>query len=40
VRDAHVLLRAGGWAPIAAWTDKDNFFSVILARQGAAASTP
>lgn len=32
-RDAHVLLRAGGWTPISDWTDNDEFFSVILAKQ-------
>lgn len=35
-RDAGVLLRAGGWTPIADWTDPDELFSVILAREGAA----
>ena len=35
-RDAGVLLRAGGWTPIADWTDHDELFSVILAREGAA----
>jgi L-histidine N-alpha-methyltransferase len=36
LRDASVLLRAGGWTPIADWTDHDELFSVILAREGAA----
>jgi L-histidine N-alpha-methyltransferase len=35
-RAASVLLRAGGWTPIADWTDRDELFSVILAREGAA----
>jgi L-histidine Nalpha-methyltransferase len=35
-RDARVLLRAGRWTPIAEWTDPDEFFSLILAREGAA----
>lgn len=30
-RDASVLLRAGGWTPIADWTDKAGLFSLILA---------
>ena len=34
-RDASVLLRAGGWTPVADWTDRDGLFSVILAREGA-----
>ena len=39
-RDARVLLRAGGWTPIADWTDEKEFFSLILAKAGAAASAP
>lgn len=35
-RDAGVLLRAGGWTPIADWTDPKGLFSVILAKEGAA----
>ncbi len=33
-RDAHVLLRAGGWTPIADWTDPDELYSLILAKEG------
>lgn len=29
-RDARLLLRAGGWTPIAQWTDPDELFNVIL----------
>ena len=29
-RDARVLLRAGGWTPIAEWVDSKELFSVIL----------
>jgi len=36
-RDALVLLRAGGWSPIADWTDPDGFFSLILAKTADAA---
>jgi L-histidine N-alpha-methyltransferase len=30
-RDARLLLRAGGWTPIAEWTDRDGLFALILA---------
>jgi len=30
-RDARILLRAGGWTPVAEWTDEDARFAVILA---------
>jgi L-histidine Nalpha-methyltransferase len=30
-RDARILLRAGGWTPIAEWTDPDDAFALILA---------
>jgi L-histidine Nalpha-methyltransferase len=30
-RDARVLLRAGGWTPIATWTDPDDLFALYLA---------
>ena len=33
-RDADVLLRAGGWTPIAEWTDPDEHFMLILAVWG------
>ena len=29
-RDARILLRAGGWTPIAEWSDPAGLFSVIL----------
>jgi dimethylhistidine N-methyltransferase len=38
-QDACVLLRAGGWIPIAEWTDQDELFSLVLAIEGAARST-
>ena len=31
-RSARLLLRAGGWAPIAQWTDAEELFMVILAK--------
>jgi dimethylhistidine N-methyltransferase len=36
---ARVLLRAGGWTPIADWTDQRKFFSLILAKAGIATSS-
>ena len=37
-RDALLLLRAGGWTPIADWTDREGLFSLILAKTGGAPS--
>lgn len=37
-RDARILLRAGGWTPIACWEDPDALFAVYLA--GAQAKRP
>jgi L-histidine Nalpha-methyltransferase len=37
-QDACTLLRAGGWIPIADWTDQEDFFSLILATEGDAPS--
>ncbi|MGY4395578.1 L-histidine N-alpha-methyltransferase [Sphingomonas sp. UYAg733] len=39
-RDARILLRSGGWTPIAEWTDPDGLFAVILAEAQAARSAP
>jgi L-histidine Nalpha-methyltransferase len=30
-RDARLLLRAGGWSPLAEWTDSEGLFALILA---------
>ena len=30
-RDARVLLRSGGWTPLAEWTDPDGLFAIYLA---------
>ena len=38
LQGAQVLLRAGGWSPIADWTDRDGSFSLILAKMGASTS--
>src|SRR5579863_2916 len=39
-REAVVLLRAGGWTPIADWTDNHGLFSVFLAQQATAPGAP
>ncbi|MEG3176654.1 L-histidine N(alpha)-methyltransferase [Sphingomonas sp. RB3P16] len=39
-RDARILLRAGGWTPIAEWTDPEGKFAVILAEAQAARHAP
>jgi L-histidine Nalpha-methyltransferase len=37
--EAGVLLRAGGWSPIADWTDAKGLFSVILAESRGPATS-
>ena len=39
-RDARLLLRGGGWSPIAEWTDADDSFALILAEARAPRSAP
>lgn len=39
-RDARILLRAGGWTPVAEWTDRDGLFAVILAEAQPARPAP
>jgi dimethylhistidine N-methyltransferase len=39
-RDARILLRSGGWTPIAEWTDPDGLFAVILAEAQPARLAP
>ncbi len=39
-RDASLLLRAGGWTPIATWDDADPAFALILAEATAFRSAP
>jgi len=39
-RDARVLLRAGGWRPLAEWTDDQALFAVVLAAAEAAPPAP
>ncbi len=40
VRDANLLLRAGGWTPVATWDDADPAFALILARATEFRSAP
>ncbi len=39
-RDARLLLRAGGWTPIAEWTDANDSFALILAEARAERTAP
>jgi dimethylhistidine N-methyltransferase len=39
-RDARLLLRAGGWTPIAEWTDRDGLFALILAEARPVPAAP
>jgi L-histidine N-alpha-methyltransferase len=39
-RDANLLLRAGGWTPLATWDDADPAFALILAEATAFRSAP
>ena len=39
-RDARILLRAGGWTPVAEWTDPDSLFAVYLAEAQAERPAP
>ncbi len=39
-RDARMLLRAGGWTPIAEWTDPDDQFALYLAEAQALRPAP
>lgn len=39
-RDARILLRSGGWTPIAEWTDPENKFAVYLAEAQAERPAP
>ena len=40
LRDARLLLRAGGWTPVAEWTDADALFTVVLAEAKAEEVAP
>ena len=39
-RDARILLRSGGWTPVAHWTDPDDRFAVYLAEAQAERPAP
>ncbi|SFP95976.1 L-histidine N(alpha)-methyltransferase [Sphingomonas rubra] len=39
-RDARILLRGGGWTPVAEWTDPAGLFAVILAEAQAERPAP
>jgi dimethylhistidine N-methyltransferase len=39
-RDARLLLRAGGWTPIAEWTDPEERFAVLLAEASIGEDVP
>ncbi|MES2098116.1 MAG: L-histidine N(alpha)-methyltransferase [Pseudomonadota bacterium] len=39
-RDARILLRAGGWTPIAEWTDPEGLFALYLAEAQAPRPAP
>ena len=39
-RDARILLRSGGWTPVAQWTDPDDRFAVYLAEAQAERPAP
>ncbi len=39
-RDARLILRAGGWSPVAEWTDSNDSFALILAEARAEKSAP
>lgn len=39
-RDAKILLRAGGWTPVATWTDPEDLFAVYLAEAQAERTAP
>lgn len=39
-RDARLLLRAGGWTPVAEWTDPQDWFALILAEAEPVQAAP
>lgn len=39
-RDARILLRGGGWTPVAEWTDRQGLFAVVLAEAQAERPAP
>jgi uncharacterized SAM-dependent methyltransferase len=39
-REARTLLRAGGWSPIAEWTDPEGLFALVLASNCSPSALP
>lgn len=39
-REARTLLRAGGWTPIAEWTDPEGLFALVLASSSSPSALP
>jgi len=39
-REARMLLRAGGWSPVAEWTDPEGLFSLLLASSPSPSALP
>jgi dimethylhistidine N-methyltransferase len=39
-RDARILLRGGGWTPVADWTDPEGLFAIYLAEAQAVRAAP
>ena len=39
-RGARLLLRAGGWTPLAEWSDPDDMFLIVLAQAEPTPSAP
>jgi len=39
-REARTLLRAGGWSPIAEWTDPEGLFTLLLASSSSPSALP
>ena len=40
LRDARLMLRAGGWSPVADWSDEQDWFTLILAEARAFRHAP
>ena len=40
LRDARLMLRAGGWTPICDWSDEQDYFTLILAEAHAYKHAP
>ncbi|MEH6756079.1 MAG: L-histidine N(alpha)-methyltransferase [Parasphingorhabdus sp.] len=40
LRDARLMLRAGGWSPVCEWSDERDYFSLVLAKADAFKHAP